>query len=71
MNDIDKELLAGFSQISVHLELPPRSMDATCLFEERALENIKEEVKEYLQPKLSFAKKYIDFYLSVYGPAEY
>jgi hypothetical protein len=59
----DKEKV---KQIAISLGLPPRSMDPSCLFEERALDVVDDEVKEYLNGKIQMCKDYIQFLVNLY-----
>lgn len=58
----DKEQI---KKLAINLNIPPRSIDSICLFEERPLEVNEKEVQDYVQSKESYIKTYIEFYESI------
>lgn len=49
-------------QLAISLNIPPRSIDGICLFEERPLQVDEQEVHDYLQSKEYYIRNYINFY---------
>jgi len=50
-------------QLAQQLNIPAKSFDATCLFEERPIRAKEEDIKNYIQKKLPEIRKHISFLL--------